>query len=47
VIGSVKEITGDFRLGLGGFATLGMVIALAFYLVGRFRAPLTPVSLAS
>jgi nitrate/nitrite transporter NarK len=35
VIGQLKDMTHDFRAGLGAFACLAMVISIVFYLVGR------------
>jgi MFS family permease len=42
IIGYLGGITGDFRGGLGGVGVLAMVLAAAFYLVGR-RQPAVPV----
>lgn len=38
VIGHLHDLTGSFRVGLGLDACLGMVISIAFYLLGRRRA---------
>jgi MFS family permease len=35
-IGRLKDLTGDFRLGLEGVAVLAMVVSLPFWLIGRF-----------
>jgi sugar phosphate permease len=35
IIGYLGNVTGDFHAGLGGVAVLAMVLAVAFYLVGR------------
>jgi MFS family permease len=42
IIGYLGNITGDFHAGLGGVGVLAMVLAAAFYLVGR-RQPAVPV----
>jgi nitrate/nitrite transporter NarK len=34
-IGLLKDMTHDFRVGLGAFAGLAMVISVVFYLLGR------------
>jgi MFS family permease len=39
-IGRIHDLTGDFRVGLGWDACLGMAITVAFYLLGRRRASL-------
>jgi MFS family permease len=37
-IGHIHDLTGDFRIGLGLDACLGMAVTVAFYLLGRRRA---------
>ncbi len=37
-IGRIHDLTGDFRVGLGLVACLGMAVTVAFYLLGRRRA---------
>ncbi len=37
-IGRLHDLTGDFRFGLGVVACLGMVVTVAFFLIGRRRA---------
>lgn len=37
-IGRIHDLTGDFRIGLGLDACLGMAVTVAFYLLGRRRA---------
>jgi MFS family permease len=37
-IGAIHDLTGDFRTGLSLDACLGMLVAAAFYLIGRRRA---------
>jgi ACS family tartrate transporter-like MFS transporter len=39
VIGALKDMTHDFRAGLGAFACLAMAMSVAFYLIGRRRDP--------
>jgi sugar phosphate permease len=39
VIGYLRDLTGDFRWGLGGFGALAIVVAALFYVVGRQGAP--------
>jgi nitrate/nitrite transporter NarK len=34
-IGLLKDVTHDFRAGLGAFACLAMAISVVFYVVGR------------
>ena len=36
-VGSLKDMTGDFRYGLGAVAILGMAAAIALYWIGRGR----------
>jgi MFS family permease len=38
VVGRIHDLTGDFRVGLGVVACLGMLVTLAFYIFGRRRA---------
>jgi len=51
-IGYLKDITGDFRLGLGLVGAFGIVAAVALYALGRWRAstqdavPVPPPSIA-
>jgi sugar phosphate permease len=42
IIGYLGDVTGDFHAGLGGVGVLAMVLAAAFYLVGR-KQPAVPV----
>jgi len=42
IIGYLGSVTGDFHAGLGGVGVLAMVLAAAFYLVGR-KQPAVPV----
>jgi nitrate/nitrite transporter NarK len=37
-VGRIHDLTGDFRIGLGLDAALGMLVTIAFYLIGRRRA---------
>ncbi len=37
VIGLLKDLTGDFRIGLGAFACLAMALTAIFYVFGRKR----------
>jgi MFS family permease len=37
-VGRLHDLTGDFRVGLGVVACLGMVVTVAFYVIGRRRA---------
>jgi MFS family permease len=37
IVGITKDMTGDFRVGLGGIAIFGIVIALIFFVLGRQR----------
>jgi MFS family permease len=37
-VGRIHDLTGDFRIGLGLDAGLGMLVTVAFYLIGRRRA---------
>jgi sugar phosphate permease len=37
IVGYFRDLTGDFRIGLGGVAILGMVAGIALFLVGRRR----------
>ncbi len=39
IIGYLRDLTGDFRFGLGGVAVLGMAAGIALYLIGRRRGP--------
>ncbi len=39
IIGYVKDMTGEFQMGLGLFAVLAMALSTAFYLVGRKQQP--------
>jgi MFS family permease len=41
-IGRIHDLTGDFRIGLSLDACLGMIISVAFYMLGRRRAVSTP-----
>jgi ACS family tartrate transporter-like MFS transporter len=34
IIGYLRDLTGDFRYGLGAFGLLAMVLAVALYFVG-------------
>jgi MFS family permease len=42
IIGYLGSVTGDFHAGLGGVGVLAMVLAAAFYLVGR-KQPAVPM----
>jgi MFS family permease len=37
-VGRLHDLTGDFRVGLGVVACLGMLVTVAFYVIGRYRA---------
>jgi MFS family permease len=37
IVGVTKDMTGDFRVGLGGIALFGILIALIFFVLGRQR----------
>jgi nitrate/nitrite transporter NarK len=37
-VGRLHDLTGDFRVGLGVVAALGMIVTIIFYVVGRRRA---------
>jgi len=34
IVGSLKDLTGDYRVGLGGFAVLAMLISIPFWRIG-------------
>jgi nitrate/nitrite transporter NarK len=36
-VGRIHDLTGDFRVGLGLDAGFGMLVTVAFYLIGRRR----------
>jgi cyanate permease len=36
-VGILKDVTGDFRYGLGTIASFGMLAAIALYAAGRLR----------
>jgi MFS family permease len=38
-VGYLKDLTGDFRYGLGGVAVFGMAAGIALYVAGRRRDP--------
>jgi sugar phosphate permease len=38
LVGATRDMTGDFRVGLGGIALFGIVIAILFFILGRRRA---------
>jgi MFS family permease len=38
IVGRIHDLTGDFRVGLGLVACLGMLVTIAFYIFGRRRA---------
>jgi nitrate/nitrite transporter NarK len=38
LVGATRDMTGDFRIGLGGLALFGIVIAILFLILGRRRA---------
>jgi cyanate permease len=37
-IGRIHDLTGNFQMGLSLDACLGMIVSVAFYLLGRRRA---------
>jgi MFS family permease len=37
IVGALHDATGDFRVGLGSFAVLAMVMSVAFFFAGRRR----------
>jgi cyanate permease len=36
-VGRLHDLTGDFRVGLGVVACLGMIVTIAFFVIGRRR----------
>ena len=45
-IGYLKDVTGDFRWGMGVVGVAAIVAALALYLLGRGRAPVVTLQVA-